>query len=210
MAELNEREKGILMEEIEARGGRIPKGGKREGAGRPRGSTNKMTRTMKSKERTIKDRVTKNLTALINSQLSLAKGQQFLYEIKMRNVGGKRKPQHTLVTDPKKIKAYMDGDVDEDKYFYVTTKEPDNRAIESLLDRAFGKSTTNANVDTNFNVNILQYEQPQYITATAVETNNDPAQLLSKGLSGRDDVFTTEVQDSSMAQTMRENENSSQ
>lgn len=210
MAELNEREKGILMEEIEARGGRIPKGGKREGAGRPRGSTNKMTRTMKSKERTIKDRVTKNLTALINSQLSLAKGQQFLYEIKMRNVGGKRKPQHTLVTDPKKIKAYMDGDVDEDKYFYVTTKEPDNRAIESLLDRAFGKSTTNANVDTNFNVNILQYEQPQYITATAVETNNDPVQLLSKGLSGRDDVFTTEIQNSSMAQTMRENENSSQ
>lgn len=210
MAELNEREKGILMEEIEARGGRIPKGGKREGAGRPRGSTNKMTRTMKSKERTIKDRVTKNLTALINSQLSLAKGQQFLYEIKMRNVGGKRKPQHTLVTDPKKIKAYMDGDVDEDKYFYVTTKEPDNRAIESLLDRAFGKSTTNANVDTNFNVNILQYEQPQYITATAVETNNDPVQLFSKGLSSRDDVFTTEIQNSSMAQTMRENENSSQ
>lgn len=196
-----DREKEIIEGEIKA------KGGYRPGAGRPRGSTNRETKKIKSKERTIKERVTKNLTSLINAQLTLAKGQNFLYEIHMRNVGGKRKPQHTLVTDPKKIKAYMDGDYDEDHFFYVTTKEPDGKAIENLLDRAFGKSTTNANVDTNFNVNIMQYEQINAGHREAlVEGDYDSLPVHSTSVSDGDDVSPSEIQDSGMAQTMREDE----
>ena len=52
---------------------------------------------------------------------------------------------HTLVTDPVEIKEVLDstdstgGNVGEDFYF-VTDIPPDNRAIDSMYDRTFGKA----------------------------------------------------------------------
>jgi hypothetical protein len=199
-----------MKDEIEAKGGFLPthiKGGKREGAGRPRGSRNKLTKEAKKKERTIKERVIKNLDALINSQLSIAKGQNFLFEIQMKNVGGRRKPLHIQVTDPKRIKAFLDGDL-EGEYFYVTAKEPDNKAIESLLDRAFGKSTTTQNNDHNFNVNILNYGEKHTQLNSVNETDNDTIRLRAEVIPDGTDPSTSEIQDSSLAQTIGEIEDS--
>lgn len=200
MPEINrERELEIIEGEIAARGG------KRPGAGRPRGSKNKQTKKGEKKARTVKDRVYRNLDSLITAKLSLAKGNQYLFEIKMRNKGGKRVPQHTLVTDPKKIKAYMDGEMDEDSYFYVTAEKPDNKAIEDLLDRAFGRSTTNQQTDHNFNVNVMNYEQ---ITAEHRETldegDNNSVSVPTEVISAGNDVINKEIQDSGLAQAMRE------
>jgi hypothetical protein len=49
-----------------------------------------------------------------------------------------------LVTDPEEIRYYLEelhgepGAIN-DSYFFITTKEPDARVIDSLLDRAYGK-----------------------------------------------------------------------
>ena len=153
-----------MEDEMIAKGGKpVKRGGKRPNAGRPRGSKNKLTKKAKIHEKTVKERILKNTDKLLNSQISLAQGQQFLYEIKMRNVGGRRKAVHTLVEDPKKIQQYLDDELDEDSYCYITTKSPDNKAIDSLLDRGLGKATTNAKTETAFTFEVLDYQQPEMI-----------------------------------------------
>jgi len=156
--------KKIMEDEMISKGGvPVQRGGKRPNAGRPRGSKNKLTKKAKIHEKTVKERILKNTDKLLNAQISLAQGEQFLYEIKMRNVGGRRKAVHTLVTDPKKIQEYLDDELDENSYCYITTKSPDNKAIDSLLDRGLGKATTNAKTETAFTFELLDYKQPEMI-----------------------------------------------
>jgi len=160
------------------------KGGFRPNAGRPRGSRNKLTKDAKVKEKTIKERILKNVDDLVNSQLALAKGLNFLYQIKMRNVAGRRKPEHIRVTDPKEIKAFLDGDR-EGEYFYVSSQSPDNKAIDSLLDRAFGKATTEQNVNHDYQVVVIDYKKQNELEATYTtreEDNSDSSQLSAEEL----------------------------
>ena len=173
-----EKDREIILGEIQSKEGivhsalqTVKKGGFRPGSGRPRGSKNKLTKEGKVQEVKIKERIIKNLDDLLNSQLSLAKGLSYLYKIRMRNVGGKRKPEHIRVTDPKEIKAFLDGDA-EDEYYYITTKTPDNKAIDSLIDRALGKATTESSTDHSITYNIINYEKKQEIGGgTFVETS---------------------------------------
>ena len=221
---LSEKDVSTLNEEIElaeSKGGmtleKARKGGYRPNAGRPRGSKNKMTKDVKVREKGIKERILKNVDELVTAQIILAKGAQFLYQIKMRNVAGRRKPEHILIKDPKKIKAFLDGDLDEE-YCYISTQAPDNKAIDSLLDRAFGKATTQGNVNHDFNVTLINYDQkeqlPDYTNAReATETtqgndvssrDNNSVQLHPEGLSAGTTPSTPEVQDSGMAPSFRE------
>jgi hypothetical protein len=165
------KDHAIMMDEILVKEGIVPneqtmklvtRGGLRPNSGRPRGSRNKMTKDIKAKEKTIKERITKNLDELVNAQLSLAKGLFFMYEIKMRNIGGRRKPEHIQVKDPKKIKAFLDGEL-EGEYYYISAQAPENKAIDSLLDRAFGKATSETNVNHDFNINVIDYGKKELI-----------------------------------------------
>lgn len=185
------------------------KGGFRPNAGRPRGSKNKLTKDAKVREKTIKERILKNADELLNAQLQLAKGVNFLYEIRMRNVAGRRKAEHILVTDPKKIKAFMDGDLEE-QYFYVSAQAPDNRAIDSLLNRAFGKATTEANVNHDYQVNIVNYGQIASGEEGRSENNYRPAQIFTEGVSAGTATSSPEIQDSGMEPSFRKIENSSE
>lgn len=120
------------------------KGGRREGAGRPKGSLNKDTLEKKKVEEAFTRRVLNAADRLFNSQLALAEGTTYLYKIVETGSGKDKKREHVLVTDPDEIKQVLDeaegtGIVD-DTYYYMTTKAPDNKAIDSLLDRAFGKA----------------------------------------------------------------------
>jgi hypothetical protein len=193
----------LIQDEIDRKGG--VRGGWRANSGRPRGSKNKLTKEAKSKERTVKERVLKNLDSLINAQLTLAKGQNFLYEIKMKNVGDRRKPVHVLVTDQKKIKAFLDGEL-EGEYFYVTSKEPDSKAIDSLLDRAFGRASATQTTDHNFTFEVINYENQ----LTGAKEDIDSIQLPPETIPVRTTIVTPEVQDSSVVQTIREIEDSSE
>lgn len=106
-----------------------------------------------------RQRVFKFADRLLDSQMSLAAGQMFLYRIDKEFVatgkgpagGFYKKLRPVLVEDELEIRAYVERDVeganpvDDDNdsgssYYYITAKEPNNQAIDSMLDRAGGRA----------------------------------------------------------------------
>ena len=96
-------------------------------------------------ENEFKKRVGHSAHKLLNAQMSLALGTQTLYKVVL-GVDEKGKPcrKHVMVTDDEEIRAYLDDpDFTNGKdYYYITTKTPDLAAINSALDRLFGKAST--------------------------------------------------------------------
>lgn len=125
----------------------------------------------------------RNANSIYDGQLSLAKGQHFLYKIEKELIigpkGGKKyvKSKPILVTSEPEIRAYIDGLVEEGEmddendplatYYFITTKEPNNMAIDSMLDRAFGRATQRTELtgkdgqDLPFNLTIIQKDGGQ-------------------------------------------------
>jgi hypothetical protein len=132
-------------------------GGKRPGAGRKPGSKSATTLKKEKVLAALRQRIMENVDRIFGSQLSIAQGQRFLFKIeKERIVGPKggisyRSMKPELVTNEVEIQNYLDGlveegDMDDERdpgatYYYITTKEPNNMAIDSMLNRAFGKPT---------------------------------------------------------------------
>ncbi len=113
-------------------------GGARDNAGRPKGSENEETKKRRVVEEEFKQRVLRSADELINSQMSLAKGVQMLYCIEK---DGNKNKKPRLVEDQKEIEEYLEGNYCDNKnYYFITTERPDNRAIDSLFDRVFGKA----------------------------------------------------------------------
>lgn len=124
-------------------------GGKRENAGRDKGSKNKATLEQKIIMDEIKQRILRSADQLINSQMNLAQGVQMLYKIHTDKKGVRSKPE--LVTSQREIEEYLAGEYEgnNDDYYFITTERPDNRALDSLLDRTFGKATNNVDVKSD-------------------------------------------------------------
>lgn len=120
----------------------------------------KKTSRALEKERSMKviDRYVKSkLMKLLRAQTIPALGQHFVYRIdeekdsKGKVIGKK----HVLIEDPHEIATALDemeagGDHQDEKYYYVTTKEPDFRAADALLNRSLGKPKET--IDTTVNV----------------------------------------------------------
>jgi len=124
-------------------------GGKRPNAGRPEGSKNSKTIDNEIVEDEIRQRVLRGKEALINAQFNLATGVAHLFVIETEtDVNGKKtKKRPRLVEDQQTIENYLNGDYEgEDDYYYITTKLPDNKAIDSLIDRTIGKSMQRTDV----------------------------------------------------------------
>lgn len=96
-------------------------------------------------EKEFKARVGYSAHKLLNAQMTLALGTQTLYKV-VAGVDEKGKPcrKHVLVTDDEEIRAYLDDPelTNGRDYYYITTKQPDLAAINSALDRLFGKAST--------------------------------------------------------------------
>jgi hypothetical protein len=120
------------------------KGGKRKGAGRPKGAQNKITLERKAVAEAFNQRVMTKADALFNAQLRLAIGSMKVFRIDEIKEGKKTRHVHTHVTDVDEIKALLDehdggsGEVD-GSYYYFADVLPDNKAIDSMLNRALGK-----------------------------------------------------------------------
>jgi len=134
-------------------------GGKRTGAGRKPGQLEQKTIERIHTKKMLDQRVMRHTDELFTAQFSLAVGSTYIYRIEETEMNnGKTKKEHILVTDPEEIKRVLDaGDgsgnskVGKD-YYIVTTAAPDNRAIDSLLDRTFGKAQQSVEViDENKN-----------------------------------------------------------
>ncbi|MEA3421967.1 MAG: hypothetical protein U9Q97_09875 [Acidobacteriota bacterium] len=132
-----------LDEEIENKNEKSKWGGKREGAGRKEGSRNSNTIEDNIAKEEMRQRVIKSVGSLMNSQMNLAKGCQLLFKIVKKG----EKP--ILVVNQKEIENYLAGEYEEnkDEYYFITTKVPDNKAIDSLFDRTFGKARQNIGLD---------------------------------------------------------------
>ena len=124
--------------------------------GRPKGKKTKVVLEREAILSAFRERAMRHADILFDSQITLARGQTFLYKIEKEKIVGpqggisykSKRPE--LVTGQFEIEQYLEGlieegESDDDKspgatYYYITTKEPSNFAIESLLDRTFGKA----------------------------------------------------------------------
>lgn len=135
-------------------------GGARPNSGRPKGGMNQATRDKIKVMQEYDQKVMKAADKLFNAKMTLATGQTFLYKIEKEKVVGpkggeyikSKKPK--LVTDTWEIEDYLNGEIDgnhdltapEDTYYFLTTKEPMNNAIEDMLNRVHGKAKQNVDV----------------------------------------------------------------
>lgn len=127
-------------------------GGKRPGSGRKKGGMNLLTKKKMIAAQLMQERILNRLNPVLNSQFYLAEGLVYVYRIDETGQGSKKRKEHVLVTDPEEIRRSLD-DIDgtsgesNGSYYYVTARPPDNKAIDSLLDRVFGKARQNVGLD---------------------------------------------------------------
>lgn len=120
-------------------------GGRRDGSGRPVGSKNKATKEQEAIEKEFKRKILESVNKLYRSQMTIAEGTSYLWRIDKDEDGKKQKP--VMVTSVEEIEAYLREDYDSSvEYYYITTKDPDNRAIDSMLDRVFGKAQQSTDI----------------------------------------------------------------
>jgi hypothetical protein len=136
-------------------------GGARPGAGRPFGSKSLQTREMLEAKKQLQGYIALVAPKLVAAQLSKALGESYLYCKRGGNV--------SLITDPVQIAEYLatekvmqrdedgnpilndDGEPmyhEDAEFFYITSKSGDNQAITNMLDRAFGRPTEIAEIET--------------------------------------------------------------
>lgn len=112
--------------------------------GRPPGKKNPATIERAAAREQYRQLVLQRLKPLFDHQWSLVRGISYMYRIEERK-GGAR--EHVIVTDPDEIGDILsqmdDGEpgVYNDQYYYITVRPPDNKSIDSMLDRAIDKPT---------------------------------------------------------------------
>lgn len=155
---VDETEK-LNSQESEQKDGTAKNGGARPGAGRPKGRISEHVRARRIAEQEFRNRVIRSKDALMNAQMTLAQGVQMLYCITTDKKGNRSKPE--LVTDQSTIESYLAGELEdeENEYYFITTERPDNRALDSLFDRSFGKAKQPIELDAdlrhaNFNFDV--------------------------------------------------------
>lgn len=138
---------GCSMTELESSNEKSKWGGARPGAGRPEGSMNPDTKERMKVKSAFISRVNKHADDLFNAQYNLAKGETYLMVKRIEGEGKNRKVWHEMVTDPQTIIEYLDGELqgndsidDDEHFYYMTTKPANGLAIDSLLNRSFGKA----------------------------------------------------------------------
>lgn len=120
--------------------------------GRPKGTTKKAIAERKQAEALVKLRISKAANALVNAQMHLALGATHLFVKKTTvNKDGKPRSSVKMVTDPEIIARYLDGEFEnsEDEFYFISTEKPDNKAIDSMLDRAFGKARQSVDITSD-------------------------------------------------------------
>lgn len=111
-----------------------------------------------------------NLRAIFRKQLLLAMGQTYVYRKDHHGKGAALRIEHVLLDDPHEIADALDvianGDdnyADNDGFVYITTKQPEGRSIDSILDRSIGKPSQPISGDKDHPlevVNIIKYAKP--------------------------------------------------
>ncbi len=146
----------------------MPRGGKRQNAGAPKGTIQRRSLEKSAVARALRERTMAHADNLFNAQLTKAVGSVMVFRVDEEETGGgKTKRVHTHLTDPDEIKRVLDkneggaGIVGND-YYFVTNIAPDNRAIDSMLDRTFGKAMQPVEVSDQSEHQAIQIAQDIY------------------------------------------------
>lgn len=153
-------------------------GGARPGSGRPPGSLNKKTLEMKEARDEYKQKVFAVADRLFLTQFNTAIGNSYLIKLEFEeDEEGKRQVSSPkIVEDPHEIMEYLvhvnnDAQLNtEDQvelneaYYFITTKKPDMKALEDLLNRGFGRPTQE--IDVKSGGKALQGNQINFIDAS--------------------------------------------
>ncbi len=128
-------------------------GGVRKGAGRKKGGHNKKTLEKMAVQNEFKQRIMQHVDSLFNAHLALALGSiQVFRKDRIKGQNGHYRDTHTLVTESDEIKKVLDehngksGKVGETFYF-VTEVGPNERAIDTMINRVFGRPEISADVE---------------------------------------------------------------
>lgn len=104
----------------------MPKGGKRPGAGRPKGSKEPQTLAKEMAREALRERLTREMHGVADALVSRCKGVRHFVT---RNKTGK----YEIVTDPRKVLAALNQEDGMAGEFY--TEKPDTPAIKEFFDR---------------------------------------------------------------------------
>lgn len=111
----------------------MPRGGKREGAGKPKGTKHASTITKEQAREALRQIVLQKMERLVSAQLDNATGIRHFI---VRGSGGK----FERLTDPEQIEAALNADeAEEGKTYWIYTKDPSVQAFTDLMNRALDK-----------------------------------------------------------------------
>lgn len=114
------------------------------GGGRPKGSLSKTTLLKQKMQTAFNQRVYRMTDKLLSSQVIAALGTHRMVVITKGDDG---KPQLETVRDQKRMDNLLDiGEYGKD-YMILSGAEPDWKAANALLDRAYGKAKESLEVD---------------------------------------------------------------
>ena len=109
----------------------MAKGGKRPGAGRPKGVKDPQTLAKEDAREAVRKKLTKELMTVADALLSRARGTRYFVT---RN---KKTGKYELVTNPKQVIQALNEEDENTGEFY--TDKPDTQAIREILDRTIDK-----------------------------------------------------------------------
>lgn len=135
-------------------------GGKRPGAGKPKGKKTKAVLDREAAAKAFKERVAIHANELFNAQKDLAVGEKYLMVIKTIGSGAKQRRETSIVTDPETIKQFLDEELEDTdtEYYFMTTKPANNMALDSLLNRSFGKAEEKVNLEHSGAIKTNEYD----------------------------------------------------
>lgn len=109
----------------------MPRGGKRSGAGRPKGTRNPATITKEQAREALRQTVLKHMDGMLAAQIAHSKGIGHLYT---RDKHGK----FTKIENQAEIDRLL-SEGDEDRDYWIFSKDPSVQAFTDLLNRALDK-----------------------------------------------------------------------
>lgn len=131
------------------------RGGARPGAGGPKGKMQPQTLERIQAAKLFKARVAKNTNKLFNAQFDLAIGEKYLMVKRVTGTGKDRKTWVEVVDNIETIKEYIDDDGESlnadagEDYYYMSVRGANNSALDSLLNRAYGKAEERLDITTD-------------------------------------------------------------
>jgi len=121
----------------------MPRGGARPGAGKPKGCKHKKTIQEEIALAEYKQEILRNMGPLVRAQLNSATGLTVMLQRKMvkdKKTGKfERTGELVQVKDPERVKNLLEGDCVGNNWYYITTKDPNVKALEDIFSRVFGK-----------------------------------------------------------------------